>query len=137
MSEPSPSLLYLDSSALVKLVIEEPESDGLRRFLAGRRHLLSSSVARVEVPRAVRAVADDEQAVARSVEVVTAVGLVPAELAILEHAAVLGPPRLRSLDALHLATALSLGDDLEAVLVYDARLADAARTAGLDVRAPD
>lgn len=62
--------------------------------------------------------------------------MLPVDEATLETAAALEPAELRSLDALHLAAALSLGDDLRRVYCYDARLAAAASARGLEVRRP-
>lgn len=141
MSDPSRprhpgSLLYLDASALVKLVLVEDESAALTAFLATWSHLVSSAIVRTEVPRAARAVTTDQAVRTRAEHVVTAVGLLPAGLGILADAASLSPPQLRTLDAVHLASALSLGDDLAGMVVYDTRLAEAARLAGITVHSP-
>jgi predicted nucleic acid-binding protein len=131
----SPGLLYLDSSALVKLVMPEPETGALLRLLAGWPERLSSALARVEVLRAARRVGD-ERAPGKAEAVLARVGLLEVDGAILDSAALLGPPELRSLDALHLASALSLGGDLGGMAVYDDRLARAARLSGIRVFAP-
>jgi predicted nucleic acid-binding protein len=129
--------LYLDSSALVKLVQRETESDGLRRFL--RRHradqLVTSALARVEVVRAVlmggpAALAQARRQLSRLDQIVVSTEL-------LDHAATLDPSvLLRSLDAIHLAAAQVIGADLRAVVTYDRRMADAAQALGLAVEAP-
>lgn len=141
MSDPSRpphpgSLLYLDASALVKLVLAEDESAALTAFLASWSHLVSSALARTEVPRAAQAVTTDQAVRARAERVATAVGLLPASLDVLADAASLSPPQLRTLDAVHLASALSLGEDLAGIVVYDTRLAEAARLAGVTVHSP-
>ena len=126
---------YVDSSALVRLVREEPESHALREFLITRRAPVTNRIATVEVRRALLRAGREPD-----FEALTAiwkrVELVEMDAAIAESAASLGPPTLRSLDAIHLNSALSLGDDLEAFVTYDARLAKAARGHGLPVVAP-
>lgn len=129
--------IYLDSSALVKLVTREAESDALRRFL--RRHAtdrrVTSALARVEVVRAVagggpRAVAHARRQLAR-------VDQLNIDRDLLDAAATLAPGTiLRSLDAIHLAAARSLGADLRSVLTYDRRMHDAAAALGIMVDAP-
>jgi len=125
---------YLDSSAIVKLALEEPESVALRRHLAGTKTRVSSALAQVEVVRALASCgpveAERGRAILREIDIVRIGGDV------LSRAATLGPPGLRSLDAIHLATALLFGDELRHIVTYDARLAAAARAAGLRVTAP-
>lgn len=130
------SLYYLDASALLKLVVEEAESSALTAALPGWLHVVSSSLARVEVPRATRRVTPEATALERAEHVVSAIGLVPLELSLLRRAAAAAPLALRSLDAVHLVTALSLSEDLAAMIVYDRRLADAAEAAGMTVLSP-
>jgi len=129
---------YLDASALVKLATQEAESNALRRELAGYRDRVTSRLATVEVPRAIarrgpESVAAAGYAVAQALEAVTVIEL-DEELA--SFAAGLEPATLRSLDAIHLASALALGEELEAFLTYDPGLGDAARAAGLTVLMP-
>lgn len=127
--------LYLDSSALIKLVFVEPETDSLEAFLRDRPLRVSSLLARVEVMRAARAVSDE--LVARHADdVLRAIELIAPDTALLTEAARLDPLALRTLDAVHLATAVALLDDLEGMVVYDRRLAGAARECGLTVFAP-
>lgn len=128
-------MLYLDSSAIVKLVLPEPESLALRDFLASNEDHISSSLARVEVLRTVRRLDGTEDRLRDAERVLARVSRVSMSGPLLASAAVLGPPNLRSLDAIHLATALSL-DGLDAVVTYDRRLADAAADAGLTVASP-
>ena len=129
--------LYLDSSALLKLVRVEPESGALRRFL--RRHRtdgrVTSALARVEVVRAVAA--GVPAAVAHARRQLARVDQVNIDRVLLDEAATLAPVTvLRSLDAIHLAAASSIGADLRAVVTYDRRMADAAAALSLVVEAP-
>lgn len=127
--------VYMDSSALMKLVFEEHETDALEAFLRDRPLRLSNSLARVEVMRAVRTVGD--KLVARHADdVLRAVELIAPDAGLLADAARLDPLTLRTLDAVHLATAVALMDDIDGMVVYDRRLAAAARDAGLEVFAP-
>ena len=128
-------MVYLDSSALVKLVVTEPESTALRQYLRDHPERVSSTLARVEVWRALRRTGAPEAALQRADQVLARVALVAMDDPLLRAAATLSPRGLRSLDALHLATALSL-DDLDAVVTYDQRLDAAAAQAGLAVASP-
>jgi predicted nucleic acid-binding protein len=116
---------YLDSSAIVKLVVEEPESTALRHFLRRRRELVSSALARTEVLRAL--LPGGEDALARGREVLQRIELIRMNDRILEAAGVLVPSEVRSLDAIHLATASQLGSDLAGLVTYDDRMIEAAR----------
>ena len=126
-------MLYLDSSALVKLVVVEPESAALESWLGARTDLSSCALSRTEVRRAVRPSGPD--AVARATRLLATTALVQLDDALFDRAGDLEPP-LRSLDAIHLAAALELGDELETVVTYDARMTKAARALGLPVVAP-
>lgn len=128
-------LLYLDSSALVKLVVEEAETRALESAIAGFGESVSSIVAAVEVPRAARraGVADVE---ARADRLVSKLDLLELTEQIVTRSAALDPPALRTLDAIHLASALSLGAELDAFAAYDERLTAAASAAGLNVVSP-
>ena len=128
------TVTYLDSSALVKLVVDEPESAALRRHLRRRRPLVSSSLARTEVLRAL--LPYDDEGLARGRLVLTGVELVRVNDRVLAAAGLLLPPTLRTLDAIHLATAQQLGAELAQVVTYDARMAEAAGGLGLRVAAP-
>lgn len=119
---------YLDSSAIVKLAIREPESLALRRYLRTRRPLVFSALARTEVLRALLAAGDE--AVRRGRDVLQRLDLVRVNDRILIAAGLLLPSELRSLDAIHLATAQQLGQDLKVLVTYDDRMADAARQLG-------
>jgi uncharacterized protein len=133
LSELGP-IAYLDSSALIKLVVPERETDKLRHELRGWTRTASSALVRTEVVRAAARV--DAAFAEQARRVVRAISLVAVTGAILDRAAALAPPTLRSLDALHLATALSLEGALGAIVTYDARLAEAAVAAGVEVLAP-
>ena len=125
---------YIDSSALVKLAVREPESAALRRYLARHRPLVSSALARTEVARALLALGPD--AVRRGREVLARVDLLRIHDRVLDAAGLLAPPELRSLDAIHLASAERLGSDLRAFVTYDERLATAAASRGFRVVHP-
>lgn len=131
----SGTLLYLDSSALVKLVLPEPETEALREILSGWPERFSSALTRVEVLRAVRRAGVGRSAYERAENVVARVGLVDIDERVLYAAARLDPPELRSLDAIHLATALSV-PDLGGLVSYDARLVRAATRSGVTAMAP-
>lgn len=126
---------YLDTSALVKLVVAERETTALRSWaLAEGRVLVSSDLARTELVRAVRRVRGDLAVRAR--EVLDSITLIRMTAAVFDEAGRLEPLSLRSLDAAHLAAALSLGDDLEGCVTYDAKLAEACKLQGVAVAAP-
>lgn len=128
-------MVYLDSSAIVKLVVDEPESAVLRRELASRPEWTSSALAQVEVVRALRRAHVAPAALRYAAEMLDRIALVAVDDGVLEAAATAEPAALRSLDAIHLATAASLSG-LEAVVAYDRRLVDAALAAGLSVLSP-
>ncbi|KYH43179.1 type II toxin-antitoxin system VapC family toxin [Branchiibius sp. NY16-3462-2] len=127
-------MIYADTSALVKLVVHEPESSEVHQLATSGTVLVSSDLARTELLRAARRIAPAAVGAAR--DVLARLVLLRATSAIFDAAAVLEPNTLRSLDAVHLASALTLGDELEGVLTYDERLGDAARALGLTVLAP-
>ena len=126
--------IYLDSSAIVKLVVREAGSAALRRLLAHDPVRVSSALARVEVIRAVRAHGPDVRA--RAELVLSRIRLLQIDDEVLAAAADLDPGVLRSLDAIHLASALALGAALTCAVTYDARMATAATHLGIPVVAP-
>ena len=128
--------LYLDSSAIVKLVSAELESFALFEFLQSYDERLSSVLARVEVHRAVRRARGTAAERRRAEQVLARISLLRMDDPILALASRVSPPNLRSLDAIHLATALSVGDAIAGLVTYDDRLAQAADTARLPVFAP-
>ena len=125
---------YVDSAALVKLAAREPESAALRRYLARRRPLVSSALARTEVMRALLPLGSE--AARRGREVLARVELLRVNDRILDAAGDMVPSDLRSLDAIHLASAEALGSDLRGFVTYDERLANAAAGRGLRVVRP-
>ena len=127
-------MVYLDSSALVKLVVVEPESAVLRRYLSDEPERASCVLARVEVVRAVRG--HGAAALARARRVLHRLHLVQIDDELLDAAAALDPGVLRSLDAIHLAAAQLFGEALTAVVTYDRRMATAAALLHLTVAAP-
>jgi predicted nucleic acid-binding protein len=127
--------VYIDSSAVVKLIFDEGETRALEGFLVERPLRFCSIVGRVEVLRIARSV-DDDLVVAQAQEILNGIHLVELDARTIRRAVDVGPRPLRALDAIHLATALSLEPDLAGMVVYDQRLADAARAAGLTVWAP-
>lgn len=129
-------MLYLDSSAIVKLVAPEPETAGLVEALRSDPDTISSALARVEVMRAVMRAGATSDRVSRASAVLDRIALVPIDADILGRAAVLEPSDLRTLDAIHLATALLLRQDIAGLVTYDARLAGAAAAAGISVLVP-
>jgi len=132
----APGILYLDSSAIVKLVVAEPESASLFNLLETGGPAIASSVAKMEVLRAVRRSQGSQSTRKRVDQVLERIALIKVDEAILNQAARLEPVDLRSLDAIHLATALSVQQYLEAFVVFDRRLAEAAERAGLRVVSP-
>lgn len=126
--------LYLDSSAVVKLVVTEPGSAALRRLLRRHQDRVSSALAIVEVMRAVRGHGRAVQDRAR--KVLARIRLLSIDHAVLDEAAALDAAVVRSLDAIHLASARALGSDLDSVVTYDRRMTDAAAILGLRVRSP-
>lgn len=130
----SADVWYFDSSALVKTIVEEPESRALMRWLDGKDQLVSCELVQVEAVRAVRV--SDPGAVPRARQAIATLTLIRLDDALYDAAADLEPASLRSLDAVHLAAALSLGRELAGVATYDLRMAEAAHTLGLRVEAP-
>ncbi len=126
-------MLYLDSSAIVKLVVREPETAELVRFVRADPALVSSSLAWTEVLRAIARVRGDT---ARAEAVLGGVARIPIDDGIVRSAVTLEPRTLRTLDAIHLATVLTLGDDLSHLVTYDERLAHAGVEAGVETMAP-
>lgn len=129
-------LLYLDSSALVKLVLPEPETEALIELIRLWPERVSSSLARVEVLRAVRRAGEESSVLRRAEEVVARVGLFEIDARTLNAAARLEPRELRTLDAIHLATALSVKEHLGAIATYDSLLAQAAGRYEVPVLSP-
>ncbi|MEO6579241.1 MAG: type II toxin-antitoxin system VapC family toxin [Candidatus Limnocylindria bacterium] len=125
---------YLDSSAAVKLVVREAESDALGAWIRQRSRLVSSALLRTELIRAVRR--GEPAAMDRARATIARFNLHGLDPAILDLAGRLDPTSLRSLDAIHLATALRLTDELEAIVTYDRRMIAGAQRLGLPVASP-
>ena len=131
----SAEVAHLDTSAAVKLLMTEPESPALRRWLRRRPERASAALLRVELVRVVRR-AGLQRLMPEVRKLLTGVHLIRLDDALLDRAADLDPIDLRSLDSIHLAAATSLGDDLVAVVSYDDRLLAAATSLGLPTATP-
>ena len=129
-------LLYLDSSAILKVVVSEPESKALFAFLADWPLRVSSELARTEVLRALRRAGAKVAEFRRGQKALERIGLMAVDRRVLGEAALLKPASMRSLDAIHLATALSLGGELAGIVTYDSRLSAAAVGAKVMVWSP-
>ena len=127
------TLAYVDASALVKLIVDEAESGALLRWAIEIDRVVTSRIGIVET---VRAASRREHDVTARSRVLDDVGVVEVDVSIAAVAATLASPALRTLDAIHLATALALGPEVDAFVTYDDRLAEAARAMGLPVVRP-
>jgi predicted nucleic acid-binding protein len=131
-------VIYLDSCALVKLVSPAPETAALERYLGQRatEHHVASALVRTEVRRALQRVGATTRQRATADKLLDAVITISLTDDLLDAAGQLDDPGLRSLDAIHLATALHLGTGLSEFVTYDRRLLSAAKQAGLATAAP-
>ncbi|HLH84252.1 MAG TPA: type II toxin-antitoxin system VapC family toxin [Trebonia sp.] len=129
-------MIYLDSSALVKLALAEPESAALAAWLAERadQPLVSSALHRTEVLRAIWLA--EPGALPRGQRIIRRIGRVTLSYDVLDNAATLPPAGLGTAGAIHLASALAIRRDLVSFVAYDKALLDAARDAGLPVASP-
>jgi predicted nucleic acid-binding protein len=127
---------YVESSALLKLLLPEPEGDELWVVLQGWPDWVTSELTAVECRRALTRERANASVKARADELLAKCVLVRIDTAVLRLAGQVGPRDLRSLDAIHLATALSMGDYPGAFVTYDDRLAVAARALKLNVLQP-
>jgi predicted nucleic acid-binding protein len=125
---------YVDTSALAKLVTAEPETPDVEAWLASGLALVSSDLTRTELIRAVRRSGSDRVVKAR--EVLDSLILVALAGSTFDAAGLLDSEILRSVDAVHIAAALELGEDLDGMVTYDRRQASAARAQGIAVVAP-
>jgi predicted nucleic acid-binding protein len=125
---------YLDASALVKLVLREPETSALRRHLAGVERCATSAIAILEVTRAAKVGDPDPATLGEARRILEESDLILPDRDLLDRAAELSSRRVRSLDAIHLATALFVEPD--EFVAYDSRLLEAAAQAGLTVASP-
>lgn len=141
MTKTARTAFYLDSSALVKLMIEEPESEALTEAVTDH-DLISSELALVELPRVFhrlrsgRRASEQEGLRAALDEVLRDIFLVPVDRTLLIEAGDLPDAYLRSLDAIHVASALRTAERADAMITYDDRQESAAKKAGLKVMAP-
>ncbi len=129
------SVAYLDTSAFLKLLVAEPESTALRRAISRWPQRASSSLLRVETIRALRRSGNAEHVPAAR-RLLRGVSLLRIDEPLLDRAADLEPGELRTLDAIHLASALALSQDLGVMIAYDIRLQAAAQAYGLPVESP-
>lgn len=129
-------MIYLDSSALMKLVRAEEETAPLQEWLRTQAEVpvVTSELGRVEVLRAARRVSGE--ALTEAQAVIGDVDLVPLDQGVRDLACDIGEPLLRTLDAIHLASAVLLRDELSAFVAYDHRLSSAAQAAGLPTTTP-
>lgn len=128
-------MFYLDTSAAMKLVVPERGSAALRDWMQSRAdRVFGSDLLRTELLRAMRRVAPGHMLEARAV--LDSIVMLQLSTSVCERAAVLEPDLLRSLDALHLAAALEMGDELEGLVTYDQRLGESASALGIGVVAP-
>ena len=128
-------MIYLDTSAALKLVVAEPETARLELWMAERAGIprVSSRLLRIEMLRAVTRAAPHR--ISRANVVLSAIALLSMDDAA-PAAEVIGDTTLRSLDAIHLATAHEIRTELSAFVCYDKRLRDSANALGLPVEAP-
>ncbi|MHB1526851.1 MAG: type II toxin-antitoxin system VapC family toxin [Candidatus Dormibacteria bacterium] len=129
-------MIYLDSSALLKLLFQEPESEALSGWLSAQPDLpkLTSQLSVIEVVRVCRRLDTSHEPAARSL--LAGLDLMPVSSAVVDLATRVGTSSLRSLDAIQLATALLVRDGLAALVAYDHRLVEAAKAEQLPVMTP-
>lgn len=127
-------MIYIDTSALAKFPLDEAESAALETYLRGTTSLASSALTRTELLRTVRHRRPDRVAVATTQ--LKSISLIPIGDDVLTRASGLDPAGLRTLDAIHLASALLLGRELEALVAYDERLLEAAAAHGIPTASP-
>ncbi len=133
-------LFYADASALVKLVVAEPETAALRAYIDGAE-LVSSELVLTEIPLAINRAAATDRALPRermlilASELLDAIGLLAVDRTLLITSGTLAEPCLRALDAIHVAAAISVGS-LDAFVTYDERQGAAARLLGLRTMVP-
>ncbi len=125
----------VDSSAIVKLIVDEPKSQSFSAWLKNcKGELFVSEIAHTEVARAIARV--DANLHRQLKTVLERFGTIRVSSQILAIASVLAPTKLRTLDAIHLASCLILGDDLDGLVTYDDSQTDAAHQNGITVVAP-
>lgn len=131
-------MIYMDTSALVKLIVEEPESAALQRWLADAedRDHVTSAVGRVELMRTALRSGDTEITANAKRILDEDLDIIAVTDEVIEMAETIGPESLRSLDAIHLASAAQLRDALTAVVAYDGRLIEGCRNLDYPVENP-
>lgn len=135
MNDSLPPAVYCDTTALAKLVFVEPESEDFTEFIEeSSGQLASSQFGEIELMRAAGRIG--QKAVDTALEILAQTILLPLTSSIRLRASYLQPPLLRSLDAIHLATAMEILTDLECLVTYDLRLAEAASAVGIRVMSP-
>lgn len=128
--------VYLDSSAFVKLFLPEPDSAALTGYLAPRPLRVSALLLRTEVLRAAVRATLSPQRMLLVRALLDGLVYIGADVTLSDEAGIIRPTELRSLEAIHLASARTLGTKLEALVTYDQRLAGAAAWYGMPVVAP-
>jgi predicted nucleic acid-binding protein len=127
-------VIYIDTSAVLKLVHPEPESDALRAWMADNPgDLISSALVRTEARRAL--LRNDPEALPNLPAILSVIAQIPVSETVLDNAAMFPSPLLRSLDAIHLASAEAVAG-VAVVVAYDKRLIEAAAQRGLSVASP-
>lgn len=130
-------MIYIDSSALLKLIFDEAESSALAGWLGPLESTgppVSSELARIEVLRGCRRI--DPRTLPAARALLAGLDLIPISADIVDHASEIGDGLLRSLDAIHLASAAGMGNEVTTFVTYDHRLAGAATAEGLAVTSP-
>lgn len=127
------TVAYVDASALTKLVLAEPDSVAMRRWYVENERVLCSRIGIVETRRAI---ARRDHDPVHLDAIVASVEIIELDASIARTAAIVPPIGLKTLDAIHLASALAIADEVDAFVTYDLRLAQAARAAGLPVVMP-
>lgn len=137
----SQGFLYLDTSALVKLLVREAESEAIEVELLRWSKLATSLVTNVELPRVVSRAREERPSLVVDGSLVlrgilASATTIPLDERIVGEAREVRPSSVGALDAIHVASALSLGDDLAAVATYDRRMQEALALAKIEVVAP-
>lgn len=133
-------MIYLDTSALTKLLVVEAETPDLRSWLLEQRdlgedHAVTSALGRVELVRAVARLGEPGLH-ERALYLLDGMDILPLTDAVITLAESIGPARLRSLDAIHLASAAQIRRELTAFVTYDHRLLEGCRAVGLNTASP-
>jgi predicted nucleic acid-binding protein len=127
-------VIYIDTSALAKLVVPEPESESLGAYLSEAPGIVTSALTAIELKRAVRRHQPARLVAAEGL--LLTIATIELSREVLRTAGSLAPAALRTLDAIHLASALLVRDELDMFVAYDSRLLDAATAAGIPTASP-